>query len=160
MKNKLVRYISFLSLLLVLGSCSEEVMNRIDTDPNNPTDVYISLLIPNVTVGVPFNVSGTDLAWFSSIFVEQTAGVHGQMRDADRRANLNSQLSENAWAYYIYPKILNDLKIIIDKGSEGGSEEGNWHNVGVAQVLFAYTMFVMTDLFGREIGRASCRERV
>ena len=49
MKNKLVRYISFLSLLLVLGSCSEEVMNRIDTDPNNPTDVYISLLIPNVT---------------------------------------------------------------------------------------------------------------
>lgn len=149
MKNKLVRYISFLSLLLVLGSCSEEVMNRIDTDPNNPTDVYISLLIPNVTVGVPFNVSGTDLAWFSSIFVEQTAGVHGQMRDADRRANLNSQLSENAWAYYIYPKILNDLKIIIDKGSEGGSEEGNWHNVGVAQVLFAYTMFVMTDLFGR-----------
>ena len=137
------------SLLLFLGGCSEDVMNKIDTDPNNPTDVYISLLIPNVTIGVPFNVSGTDLAWYSSIFVEQTAGVYGQMRDADRRANLNSQLSENAWAYYIYPKILKDLKIIIDKGSEGGSEEGNWHNVGVAQVLFAYTMFVMTDLFGR-----------
>jgi hypothetical protein len=71
------------------------------------------------------------------------------MWDADRRENLNSQLSENAWAHYIYPDILVDLKLIIEKGSEGGSEEGNWHNVGVAQVLFAYTMFVMTDLFGR-----------
>ena len=148
MRKQLVRFVCSYSLLLLMGGCSEEVMNKIDTDPNNPTDVYISLLIPSVTVGVPFNVSSTDLAWYSSTFVEQTAGVNAGMWDADRRENLNSQLSENAWAN-IYSDILIDLKLIIDKGSEGGSEEGNWHNVGVAQVLFAYTMFVMTDLFGR-----------
>ena len=148
-RKQLVTILNILAIMLAAGACSEKIMNEIDTDPNNPTDVPISLLLPNVTTGVPFNVSGTDLAWFSSIFVEQTAGRHGQMRDADRRANLNSQLSENTWAFYVYPSLLPDLQVIIDKGSEGGSEEGNWHSVAIAQVLFAYTMFVMTDAFGR-----------
>lgn len=149
MKRQLIKFFGMAAIMIATGACSEQIMDEIDTDPNNPTDVPIELLLPNVTAGVPFNVSGTDLAWYSSIFVEQTAGRHGQMRDADRRANLNSELSENIWAYYIYPGILPDLKLIIDKGSEGGEEEGNWHAVGIAQVLFAYTMFVMTDNFGR-----------
>ncbi len=149
MKIYQVKFFGILFIMLFIGACSEDIMDEIDTDPNNPTDVPINLLIPNVTSAVPFNVTGTDLAWYSSIFVEQTAGVHGQMRDADRRASINSQLGENAWGFYIYPKILKDLKIIIDKGSEGGNEEGNWHNVGIAQVLMAYTMFVVTDTWGR-----------
>jgi hypothetical protein len=149
MKSILIRYFSILSILLLAFSCSEDIMDEIDTDPNNPVDVPINMLIPNVTIAVPFNVTGTDIAWYSSIFVEQTAGVHGQMRDADRRASINSQLGENAWAYFFYPDIFMDLKQIIIKGSEGGSEEGNWHNVGVAQVLLAYSMFVTTDTWGR-----------
>jgi hypothetical protein len=100
------KYISliFAMLLMLLSfSCSDEIMDEIDTDPNNPTDVPISLLMPGVTAGTPYWVTGTDLAWFSSIFVEHTAGAHGQMRDADRRANLNSQLSENSWAFLSIP---------------------------------------------------------
>jgi len=81
--------------------------------------------------------------------VEHTSGVHGQARDADRRAILNSQLGENAWAFFLYPDILMDLQMIIEKGSPGGSEEGNWHNLGIAQVLMAYSMFVITDTWGR-----------
>jgi hypothetical protein len=146
------RYISILSMLLLIVftfSCSDEIMDEIDTDPNNPTDVPIRMLMSGVTVAAPYWVTGTTLAWYSSIFVEQTAGAHGQMRDADRRANINSQLSENSWAFQIYPRLLPDLKIIIEKGSEGGSEEGKWIDVGIAKVLMAYTMFVTTDTWGR-----------
>ncbi len=149
MKKQAVTFISILAIILGTGSCSREEMDRIDTNPNNPTDVPIILLIPSVTIGVPYMVSGTDLAWYSSIFAEHTAGVNGSMESADKRANLSSQLSENLWSISIYPGILPDLKLIIDKGSEGGNEAGNWHSVGVAQVLFAYTMLVMTDAFGR-----------
>jgi len=149
MKNMHIRYLSFLTIILLAFSCSEDIMDKIDTNPNNPVDVPISLLIPNVTVAVPYNVTGTDIAWYSSIFVEQTAGVHGQMRDADRRASINSQMGENSWAYYFYPDIFMDLKQILIKGSEGGTEAGNWHNVGIAQVLMAYCMFVTTDTWGR-----------
>jgi hypothetical protein len=149
MKKIMKRYFSILAILLMVFSCSEDKMDEIDTNPNRPVDVPINLLIPNVTAAVPYNVTGTDLAWYSSLFIEHTAGVHGQARDADRRAILNSQLGENAWAYYLYPDILMDLKMIIEKGSPGGSEEGNWHNLAVAQVLMAYSMFVVTDTWGR-----------
>jgi len=146
------KYISIFSILLLLlftFSCSEEIMDEIDTDPNNPTDVPISMLMSGCTAATPYWVTGTTLAWYSSIFVEHTAGAHGQMRDADRRANINSQLGENSWAFFIYPRLLPDLKIIIEKGSEGGSEEGKWIDVGIAKVLKAYSYFVVTDTWGR-----------
>ena len=131
------KYISIFSILLLMlfaFSCSDEIMDEIDTDPNNPTDVPISMLMSGSTAATPYWVTGTDIAWYSSVFVEQTCGAHGQMRDADRRANINSQLGENAWAFYIYPSLLPDLKIIIEKGSEGGSEEGKWIDVGIAKI--------------------------
>jgi hypothetical protein len=146
------KYISILSMLLLMlftFSCSDEIMDEIDTDPNNPADVPISMLMSGTTVATPYWVTGTDLAWFSSVFVEQTAGAHGQMRDADRRANINSQLGENSWAFFIYPSLLPDLKIIIEKGSEGGSEEGKWIDVGIAKILQSYTFLTLSDTWGR-----------
>jgi len=136
-------------LMLFAVSCSDEIMDEIDTDPNNPTDVPISMLMSGCTVGAPFWITGTELAWYSSVFCEQTAGAHGQMRDADRRANINSSLSDNSWAFFIYPRLHPDLKIIIEKGSEGGSEEGKWIDVGIAKVLQAYTYLGSTDTWGR-----------
>lgn len=146
------KYISIFSvfmLMLFTISCSDEIMDEIDTDPNNPTDVPISMLMSGCTAAAPYWVTGTTLAWYSSVFVEHTCGAHGQMRDADRRANINSQLSENSWAFQIYPRLHPDLKIIVEKGSEGGSEEGKWTDVGIAKVLQAYTFLASTDTWGR-----------
>jgi hypothetical protein len=146
------KYISLFSILLLIMftfSCSDEIMDEIDTDPNNPSDVPISMLMSGCTVAAPYWITGTTLAWYSSIFVEHTAGAHGQMRDADRRANINSQLSENSWAFQIYPRLLPDLKIIIEKGSTGGSEEGKWIDVGIAKILQAYAFLASTDTWGR-----------
>jgi hypothetical protein len=146
------KYISIFSICLLIMftfSCSDEIMDEIDTDPNNPSDVPISMLMSGCTVAAPYWITGTTLAWYSSIFVEHTAGAHGQMRDADRRANINSQLSENSWAFQIYPRLLPDLKIIIEKGSTGGSEEGKWIDVGIAKILQAYAFLASTDTWGR-----------
>jgi hypothetical protein len=148
MKNYIL-ILSVLLLMLFTFSCSDEIMDEIDTDPNNPTDAPISMLVSGCTAATPYWITGTTLAWYSSVFVEQTAGAHGQMRDADRRANINSQLSENSWAFFIFPRLLPDLKIIIEKGSEGGSEEGKWIDVGIAKILQAYTFLAATDIWGR-----------
>ena len=43
---------------------------------------------------------------------------------------------------------LYELKIIIDKCSTGGSEEGNYHTLGIAQILSAYNLAILTDMFG------------
>src|SRR5690606_19246471 len=42
----------------------------------------------------------------------------------------------------------NDLKTVVEKGSPGGSEEGQNFAVGIAKILYSYTLSVGTDLFG------------
>lgn len=134
--------------LFVISACSDEELDQIDTNPNNPTDVPISLLLPQVAADVAFAISGTDLAWYSSVFVEHTAGVHGQLQNADDRVGINATIGNNSWNT-IYAGALNDMQVLIGKGSDGGSEEGNWVHVGIAKVLTAYTLGITTDLWGR-----------
>jgi hypothetical protein len=112
MKN-IIKNISIgLCLMMASGACTDAILNDIDTDPNNPTDVPINLLLPKTTIDVFFTISGTDLAWYSSVFVEQTTGVHGQLQDATRRQNINPASFNNSWNG-IYAGTLKDLQVII-----------------------------------------------
>ncbi len=135
-------------ILILMASCSKEKLNEFDNDPNNPSDVPIRLLIPTVTSGVPIYMNASDIAWYCSIFAEQQAGTYLGMRDADRRSSINASLSENAWLQ-LYAGVMNDLNIIIKKGSDGGTEAGSWKYVGIAQVLMAYSMSTASDIWGR-----------
>ena len=38
--------------------------------------------------------------------------------------------------------------MIIEKCSEGGSEAGNYHTLGIAQILSAYNLATLTDMMG------------
>ncbi|MFD3000006.1 SusD/RagB family nutrient-binding outer membrane lipoprotein [Pontibacter toksunensis] len=148
-KNILLYFLAVIGLVISTSSCSDDVLDEIDTNPNDPDDVSISLLIPQVTVNVPTAVHGVDLAWYSSVFVRHTAGVHAQLQEADRRTDLeNPTLVNNVWNN-IYAGVLPDLNYIIAKGSEGGSEEGSYISVGIAKILKAYTLSVATDAWGR-----------
>ena len=131
----------------ILFSCSDDKFDEIGTNPNSPTEVPIKLLMPQVGVDAAFAISGTEAAWYSSVFVEHTTGVHGQLESADKRTSINSTIVNNTWNS-LYAGALNDLKIIIERGSVGGAEEGNWTAVGIAKVLMAYTYSVATDLWG------------
>ncbi len=142
MKN--IKVLFALLLVLMYTACSDSILDEIDTDPNNPVDVPVKTLLAQTTTGVPFNVAGTDLAWYTSIFVEQTAGVHGQMESAELRVNgVNANAYDNAWLF-IYPRILKDLRVIQKKADA----EGNKNAQGIAQVLECYTFSILTDLFG------------
>lgn len=147
---KIQNKILVITVLLSVGvfhSCSDDKLDEIGTNPNNPTEVPIKLLIPQVTVETAFGVSGTDLAWYSSVFVEHTTGVHGQLETADKRTGINSTIGNNSWNS-LYSVALANLKIIIERGSEGGKEEGHWNAVGIAKVLMAYNYSIATDLWG------------
>lgn len=148
MKLKSIKsLVAMLTTALLLTACSKDKLNEVDFNPTVPSDVSVDLLLPQVEVATAFAVSGADLAWYSSVFVEQTAGRYGQLRDYDRRINITSTLANNSWTD-IYAN-LGDLKQIIEKGSTGGDEEGAWIHVGIAKVLTAYNFSVATDMFGR-----------
>jgi hypothetical protein len=158
-KNRFLSFLLAAGLLVGASSCSDDVLDEIDTNPNSPENVSISLLMPQVTLNIPTAVTGTDLAWYSSVYVRHTAGAHGQLQEADRRSGQEaSSVVNNVWNN-IYAGVLPDLNLIIEKGSEGGTEAGSNIHVGIAKVLKAYTLAVATDAWGRvpfsEIGKGS-----
>lgn len=135
-------------LVFVAWSCSESIMDDINKDVNNPTNVATNLIITDVMTSSAFNVTGSDLAFYASVYIEHNTGVWNQSYNAEIRSGepINSTTYNNTWNA-IYQNLFN-LKVIIAKCSAGGAEEGNYYTLGIAQVLTAYNLAVLTDVMG------------
>jgi hypothetical protein len=123
-------------------------MDEINKNVNNPTDMTSEYIITDVMTSTAFNVVGSDLAFYASIYMEYNVGVYEQMYNAEVRVSepISSSTYNNPWTS-MYNNLYN-LKVIIEKCSEGGAEEGNYYTLGIAQVLTAYNLAVLTDLMG------------
>lgn len=131
-----------------LSSCSKSEMDRINTNLNDAKDVQAANELPNVIVESAFGTTGTDIAWYSSVFVEHSAGTFGQLRDADTRSGANvPSLFNNNWNS-VYDNLM-VLKDIIVKCSPGGQDPDNKVTLGIAQVLTAYNLAITTDMWGQ-----------
>lgn len=129
-------------------SCSEDIMDDINKNVNDPTDVGSSLILTDAMVASAFSITGSDLAFYSSIYIEHNTGIWNQANNADKRTGepISATTYNNSWNS-IYQNLY-ALKLIVEKTSEGGSEEGNYTALGVAQTLMAYNLAILTDLFG------------
>lgn len=145
------KYINQTIILLigvVLYSCSEDKLDDINHNVNAPSDVSASLIITDVMVSSAFSVIGSDLAFYASTYMEHNVGVYGQMSNAEIRVAepTSSATYNNSWGT-TYSNLLN-LKDIIKKCSSEGTEAGNFHTLGIAQILTAYNLGVLTDVMG------------
>ncbi|MCJ7449924.1 MAG: SusD/RagB family nutrient-binding outer membrane lipoprotein [Bacteroidales bacterium] len=106
------------------------------------------LIITDAMTSSAFNVIGNDFSFYASVYIEHNAGTWNQFYNADIRAAepTSSSTYNNSWvATY---QTLYTLKVIIEKCSEGGSEEGNYHTLGIAQILSAFNLATLTDVMG------------
>ena len=136
------------SLIAILSSCSEETMDKINEDKNHPSDVQSKYTLTDAMTASAFTITGSDLAFYSSVYIEHNVGTYGQLYDAELRLGsqiYSSSTYSNSWNS-IYQNMYN-LKIVIDKCSSG-NEAGNTVNLGIAQVLMAYNLSILTDIFG------------
>ena len=133
---------------IIFCSCSEDKFDEINFNVNSPSQVNSSLIITDVMVNTAHSVIGSDLAFYASTYMEHNVGVYGQMYNAEIRVSepISSTTYNNPWNN-IYTNLLN-LKDIIKKCSPGGTEEGNYHTLGIAQILTAYNLGVLTDVMG------------
>ncbi|MCU0456930.1 MAG: SusD/RagB family nutrient-binding outer membrane lipoprotein [Bacteroidales bacterium] len=144
-----VLYISTFTVLgLVLFSCSESIMDEINKNVNDPSDMTSNLIITDAITASAFSVAGGDFSFYASIYIEHNAGTWGQFYNADIRSSQPSSSTtyNNTWNA-IYSNLYT-LKIVSEKCSEGGSEEGNYHTLGIAQILTAYNLAFLTDGMG------------
>jgi len=121
--KKIINIIWVSALVFFMGACSEDKMDEINKNVNDPTDVTSDLIMPDLLVGTAFSVVGSDLAFYSSVYVEHNVGIYGQLYNAEIRTSepTSSTTYNNSWNS-IYRNLKN-LKIVIDKCSEGGQEE-------------------------------------
>jgi hypothetical protein len=140
--------ISTLILTLSLWSCSESIMDDINKNVNDPTDMVTRLIITDAMTASAFSVTGNDFNFYASVYIEHNAGTWNQFYNADIRSAepTSSTTYNNSWVS-VYANLYS-LDKIIKKCSEGGSEEGNYHTLGIAQILSAYNLAVVTDMMG------------
>ncbi len=144
------KYKSLLLLVIAsiaLNSCSENVMDGINTNVNNATDVPSRFAITDAMTSTAFSNTGSELAFYTGVYVELNAGGFGQMYNAEVRNGepQNQTTFNNSWNS-IYQTMLN-LKVIIAKCSTG-TEKGNNTTLGISQVLYAYNLALLTDMYG------------
>jgi hypothetical protein len=123
-------------------------MDKINENQNNPSDMASRLIVTDVMTSSAFSVTASDYAFYTSVYMELNTGIWGQMYNAEIRLAepTNATTYNNPWRSQYYN--LYHLKLIIDKCSTGGSEAGNFQTLGVAEVLKAYNLAMLTDLMG------------
>lgn len=146
MKIKIFLIAAFSSTLL-LTSCSEDIMDNINKEKNNSVDMTSKNLLPSIIMRTAFQTTGTDYAWYASLYVEQSVGTWGQQATADKRiAQKDNSLFNNNWVSSY--SIINTCKIIQDKCKYGGPEFPNFTVYGISELIEAYNLGVLVDLFG------------
>ncbi|WP_026727755.1 SusD/RagB family nutrient-binding outer membrane lipoprotein [Flavobacterium denitrificans] len=134
--------------LISLNSCSEDKMDDINKNVNNPTDVPTRFAITDAMTSTAFSNTGSDLSFYTGIYVELNAGAApGQMYNAETRNGepISQTTYNNSWNSQ-YQTMYN-LKLIIEKCTNG-QEKGNYTTLGIAQILYAYNLALLTDMYG------------
>ncbi len=122
-------------------------MDDINKNVNDPADVPSRFAITDAMISTAFSNTGSELAFYTGVYVELNAGGFGQMYNAEVRNGepQNQTTFNNPWNSQ-YQTMYN-LKLIMEKCTTG-SEKGNFTTLGIAQILYAYNLAMLTDMFG------------
>lgn len=144
---KTLKFILIALLTVSLWSCSEDIMDDINKNVNDAASADAFAILPDAILKSAWTANGTDLAWYASAFIEHSAGQWAQHHDADRRLGLAATSHFNNHWNGMYD-ILNMLRVIRERCAPGGPEENNKQALGIAQILTAYNLAVLTDFWG------------
>jgi len=134
--------------LLVVTACSEDVMDNINKDVNDALTMSSQSELPDVILKSAFETTGTEIAWYATVYIEHSAGTWAQSSDADKRVGQqDAALFNNNWNS-LYD-VMSILKDILTKTDPSTGSEVNPYARGIAQILTAYNLAVTTDMWGK-----------
>lgn len=139
MRKQLV--IGLCSMVLALSACDSWIDPNVNINPTQPETASYDVVLPVIQASSAY-VMGGDFGRFASVLTQHNYGL-----DRQHLGIYNYQFTEsdvnNAWEG-IYSGPLSDLKILIDRSVADGAP----HYTGLFQVLYAYNMLTVTDLWG------------
>lgn len=142
--NNFKNLVFFISIMLVSVSCSEWIDHDLNTDPDSPADVPMSLILPAIQQSMGYNLLGNNAVRTNNIWTQHFDGTDRQSY-TEARYQLTPADVNNLWGS-IYTEMLMNTQILINKAQTEGAESP--HFAGIGQVLTATTLGITTDLFG------------
>ncbi len=77
--------VSFLTATIA-SACTEDAMDKINENPNNPLDAPAKFLITDLGVSTAFSTVGGDFSLYSSVYIEHETGISNQLYRAEVRS--------------------------------------------------------------------------
>jgi hypothetical protein len=153
MKKINFKFIGVLLLaVLALGSCKKWIDPNVNVNPDAPTDVDMSLILPYAETNMAYTtVGGNDIARVTGIWMQYLAGMARQSNAEQNYYWFNSD-DNNLWNSN-YATSMNDLKIIMGKAegmlklSPAEQKTGRLYK-GMSNVLMALSLGLTTDVWG------------
>jgi hypothetical protein len=144
MKKINIKLIGLVFLMaLALGSCKSWIDTNINTNPDLPADVPMSSILTGVQANMAYNtIGGNDISRVTSIWLQYYQGTARQSQSTSNYYWLESD-DNNLWVTD-YTNTMMNLQMIISKSAT----ENNITYKGVAEVLLANTLGVVTDVWG------------
>lgn len=149
MKTKLISGLLCLALTAMLGSCDKWIDSSINTDPNNLTTASLKVILPTAEAGLAYQMGG-DIGRYTGLFTQHYTGIGRQHAGYYGYAFTESDVN-NIWEFNMYAGCMKDMNDIISIARTSGAP----HYQAVGEVLMAYSLGTMTDLFG-DIPYADC----
>ena len=140
MKNKLL-FIVFL-IGTVIG-CSDEKLEEINEDLDNPFAVPVQVLLPFIETNTAYSAVGGDLSLYMAVHTQLVTGVHAQMHSFDRLV-FSPSTFQNTWNSIYTGGLKNSVQMM-----EVARSTGARHYLGLGQILYAYNASIATDMWGR-----------
>ncbi len=142
------KFAFMLGVALLASACTEDVMDNLNRNENNPENVPARLIFTDTETSSAINLISGDFAFYTAVYMEQQVGIFNQMYNAELRLSeiYSSSTFNNAWNRTY--RNLYALQIIRQRCSAGGEEAGANRLLGMAEVLTALNLATLTDLMG------------
>ncbi len=151
MKSNIFKFTFGLIFLLILPACSEDEMDRINTNTSTPpvSSVDARFQLSDAIMSMAYRTYGGSYAWHVASYTEQIFGDGGaQMMYAELRDPIITAAPttfNNEWNN-TYRNLLN-IKILMDKCSSG-INKGQTDLLGIGRVLKVLGFQALTELHG------------
>ena len=131
-----------LAIAVFFTSCDTWIDTDINIDPDSPADVPLRMLIPSIQANFAYDLCGSDAVMPTNLWMQYLNGYARQAQIYSIYKFTPADVN-NLWDG-IYASAAMDTKVLIDKAV---AEEA-WHSAGIGEVMMAYMMAIMTDLYG------------
>lgn len=139
--------------LLGLGACTEDILDKINKDRQNPAPdaVPASLQLTDAIMSTGYSTVSGDYAFYLASLNEQSIGIgNNQLKEAELRNSnewASSTTFNNVWNS-TYGNLKNIREIIRKIETDVPGNIGQFDLLGMAQVLEALNFGVLTDMHG------------